>query len=185
MHPLPAPDAPDAAGHAARRHTVEFLLPDAAATTALAGWIAPHLSAGDTLLLEGPVGAGKSHFARALIRARQHAAGRAPEDVPSPTFTLVQYYDAGDVEIWHADLYRLTHPDEAFELGLEEAFGTAICLVEWPDRLGADRPEGALTLTLSPLPDTNARRARLHASAPRWGGLLHAAQQRFADPRHD
>ena len=89
------------------------------------------LRAGDCVLLEGPIGAGKTHFCRALIRAR---LGRE-EDVPSPTFTLVQTYDA-DVEIWHADLYRLSHPDEALELGLEDAFASAICLVEWPERLG-------------------------------------------------
>ena len=66
----------------------------------------------------------------------------------SPTFTLVQVYEA-DVEIWHADLYRLTHPDEVLELGLDAAFGTAICLIEWPDRLGDLAPEGALHLKLS------------------------------------
>ncbi len=158
---------------------VTFTLPDPQATEVLARWIAPHLNPGDTILLEGPVGAGKSHFARALIGARQQAAGLPPEDVPSPTFTLVQYYDAGDVEIWHADLYRLTHPDEALELGLSDAFTSAICLVEWPDRLGADRPANAMTLTLTPLADPDARRAQLSATAPRWAGLLRDAAARF------
>jgi tRNA threonylcarbamoyladenosine biosynthesis protein TsaE len=162
-----------------------FTLPDASATTALARWIAPRLGAGDTILLEGPVGAGKSHFARVLIGARRQAAGLAPEDVPSPTFTLVQYYDAGATEIWHADLYRLTHPDEAMELGLSDAFASAICLIEWPDRLGADRPTGALTLTLTPLPDAEARDVRLSASAPRWAGLLRDAAARFATQASD
>lgn len=114
-------------------------------TANFAARIAPLLSAGDTLLLEGPIGAGKSAFARALIRAR---LGRQ-EDVPSPTFTIVQTYQDGDVEIWHCDLYRLTHPDEAFELGLIDAMETGICLIEWPDRLGTDRPENALTLVFS------------------------------------
>ena len=119
-----------------------FSLPDETATAALARQIAPHLGPGDTVLLEGEIGAGKSAFARALIRAR---LGRM-EDVPSPTFTIVQTYedDAGD--IWHCDLYRLTHPDEALELGLDEAFETAICLIEWPDRLGDETPKSALTL---------------------------------------
>lgn len=117
-------------------------LPDEAATQALAHRIAPQLKIGDCLLLEGPIGAGKTAFSRALIRAR---LGRM-EDVPSPTFTLVQVYDDPDGDIWHCDLYRLTHPDEAFELGLEEAFETAICLVEWPDRLGKDAPKSASTL---------------------------------------
>lgn len=123
----------------------EFLLKDDAATAALGAFLAPRLAAGDCLLLEGPIGAGKSHLARALIRER---LGRF-EDIPSPTFTLVQTYDAGDVEIWHADLYRLTHPDEVLELGLEDAFSRAICLVEWPDRLGAHLPQGALRLRLA------------------------------------
>lgn len=118
-------------------------LPDEDATARLGAWLADHMQGGEALLLEGPIGAGKSHLARALIRAR---LGRM-EDVPSPTFTLVQVYEA-DVEIWHADLYRLTHPDEALELGLEQAFGHAICLVEWPDRLGSALPDRAVRVVL-------------------------------------
>lgn len=125
---------------------ISRFLPDPDATETLARRLAPHLRAGDVLLLEGPIGAGKTHFARALI----HALGVA-EDVPSPTFTLIQTYEAPDFDIWHADLYRLTHPDEAVELGLHEAFETALCLVEWPDRLGSDAPEQALTLHFSVL----------------------------------
>lgn len=124
-------------------------LPDADATAALGERLAARLRPGDTVLLEGPIGAGKSHLARALIRAR---LGRM-EDVPSPTFTLVQTYDADATEIWHADLYRLTHPDEVLELGLDEAFSTAICLVEWPDRLGPHVPPGALRLRLAATDD--------------------------------
>lgn len=120
-------------------------LADEAATDRLAIWLASRVRAGDCVLLEGPIGAGKSHLARALIRAR---LGRA-EDVPSPTFTLVQVYEADGVEIWHADLYRLTHPDEVLELGLTDAFGTAISLVEWPDRLGPLAPPDALHISLS------------------------------------
>ena len=108
--------------------------------------LAPRLLAGDTILLSGPIGAGKTHFARALIQTRLAMVGLS-EDVPSPTFTLVQTYDAETVEIWHADLYRLTSPDEIVELGIEDAFETAITLVEWPDRLGADSPTGACSMT--------------------------------------
>ncbi|WP_375253813.1 tRNA (adenosine(37)-N6)-threonylcarbamoyltransferase complex ATPase subunit type 1 TsaE [Yoonia sp.] len=121
----------------------EIALPDETATARFAAKIAPILSSGDTLLLEGDIGAGKSAFARALIRAR---LGRQ-EDVPSPTFTLVQTYESPDGDIWHCDLYRLSHPDEAFELGLEDAFETAICLIEWPDRLGNAAPGNALRLS--------------------------------------
>ena len=124
------------------RPLFEFNLPDEDATGTLAKQIAPRLVAGDTLLLDGEIGAGKSAFARALIRAR---LGRM-EDVPSPTFTLVQTYEDATGEIWHCDLYRLTHPDEALELGLDDAFEMAICLIEWPDRLGDFAPSSALTL---------------------------------------
>lgn len=120
-----------------------LFLADADETDRLADLIAPHLRAGDVVLMEGSIGAGKTHFARRLIRAR---LGRQ-EDVPSPTFTLVQTYEA-DPDIWHADLYRLSHPDDVRELGLEEAFDAAICLVEWPDRLGEMAPQGALRLRL-------------------------------------
>lgn len=113
-------------------------------TARLGAVLATLLRPGDTVLLEGPIGAGKTHLARALIQTR---LGHA-EDVPSPTFTLIQTYETPEAEIWHADLYRLTHPDEALELGLEAAFDTAICLVEWPDRLGAQAPPDALRLTL-------------------------------------
>ena len=124
------------------RTLFEFSLPDEDATNTLGGKIAALLRQGDTLLLEGEIGAGKSAFARALIRAR---LGRM-EDVPSPTFTLVQTYEDAAGDIWHCDLYRLTHPEEALELGLEDAFETAICLIEWPDRLGDVAPQTALTL---------------------------------------
>lgn len=139
-------------------------LPTEAATTALGQRLARLARPGDCLLLEGPIGAGKSHLARAFIRAR---LGRA-EEVPSPTFTLVQVYDA-DVEIWHADLYRLTHPDEVWELGLDDAFTRAICLVEWPDRLGRHLPESALHIRLSQKGE--GRQAHLTGGRP---GLLQA-----------
>ncbi len=118
------------------------------ATEDLALRLAPALRAGDVLLLDGPIGAGKTHFARALIGALQRAAGTPPEEVPSPSYTLVQEYAAGPLPIWHADLYRLGDPSELPELGLEAAFGRALVLVEWPDRLGAPPPQ-ALTLRLA------------------------------------
>lgn len=141
-------------------------LADADATARLAEWFAPRLRAGDVLLLDGPIGAGKTHFARALIRARVGAG----EDVPSPTFTLVQSYGA-DPEIWHADLYRLSHPDEVIELGLDEAFEAAICLIEWPERLGSDRPEKALSLRFS-LTAEGASRAVSICGDAAWASRL-------------
>ncbi|TNC74321.1 tRNA (adenosine(37)-N6)-threonylcarbamoyltransferase complex ATPase subunit type 1 TsaE [Rubellimicrobium roseum] len=122
-------------------------LPTEAQTEALAARLAPRLAPGDTVLLSGPVGAGKSAFARALIRAR---LGDPTTEVPSPTFTLVQTYGEGPQAIWHADLYRLLHPDEVAELGLLVAMEEAICLIEWPDRLGPLAPTQALSLDLAP-----------------------------------
>ena len=133
----------------ATRPRPDIVLHGPAATDGLARRAAPLLGAGDVLLLEGPVGAGKTAFARALIGALRERAGLPPEDVPSPTFTLVQTYDAGAFDVWHADLYRVQGPDDARELGLAEAFETALCLVEWPDRLGEDRPARAATLRLT------------------------------------
>jgi tRNA threonylcarbamoyladenosine biosynthesis protein TsaE len=129
--------------------TLTLDLPTEAETTALGARLAALARPGDVFLLEGLIGAGKSSLARAFIHARLGVR----EEVPSPTFTLVQVYEADGVEIWHADLYRLAHPDEVFELGLDAAFNTAICLVEWPDRLGRHAPTDALTIRLEALGD--------------------------------
>ncbi len=135
--------------------TLSLFLPDDTATTRLGAVLAGLVHPGDTILLHGPIGSGKTHLARALIQGR---LGHA-EDVPSPSFTLVQTYTAPDAEIWHADLYRLSQPDEVHELGLEDAFATAICVVEWPDRLAKSAPANALNITL--LAESDGRRATL------------------------
>lgn len=124
---------------------IEFQLADEDASSRFGAALGLALRPGMTLLLEGPVGAGKSHIARAAIRALVSAM----VDVPSPSFTLVQTYDGPECEIWHADLYRLTSPDEVIELGLIEAMEHAVVLVEWPDRLGRLAPASALRLSLA------------------------------------
>ena len=125
---------------------VDFTSPDQ--TSRFASNLSEDLRAGDVILLEGGIGAGKTHFARSLIQTRLQKSG-VIEDIPSPTFTLVQTYEDAFCELWHADLYRLTHPDEVEELGLLQAFEEAICLIEWPDRLGNDVPADALHLTFA------------------------------------
>ncbi len=171
----PAPDpstsrpAPSPAPGPARR---DLLLPGPEATDALGAALAEAVGPGDTLLLAGPIGAGKSHLARALIQARFRAGGVAPPDVPSPTYTLVQPYPAPRCEIVHADLYRLGDTSELEELGLAEAFGAALCLVEWPDRLGEAAPPEALRIDLST--EGSGRRALLHGPAARWSARLEA-----------
>ncbi|MEQ7153884.1 tRNA (adenosine(37)-N6)-threonylcarbamoyltransferase complex ATPase subunit type 1 TsaE [Brevundimonas aurifodinae] len=121
-------------------------LEDEAATTRLGQAIAPRLAPGEAVLLEGPLGMGKSTLARGLIRA---LAG-PDEDVPSPTFTLVQFYET-DPPIAHFDLYRLERPEEAREIGLDEAMDVGAVLIEWPGRLGGDlaRVLGPDRLTIS------------------------------------
>lgn len=108
-------------------------LADAEATTALGRAVAPRLEPGEAVLLYGPLGMGKSTLARGLIRA---LAGE-DEDVPSPTFTLVQFYETNP-PVAHFDLYRLTRPEEVFEIGLDEALDVGAALIEWPERLGDD-----------------------------------------------
>lgn len=153
-----------------------FLLDGETATNEFAATLAPHLVAGDTLLLSGQIGAGKTHFARALIQARLAAADRM-EDVPSPTFTLVQTYNDGLLEIWHADLYRLSHVDEVLELGLDAAFADAITLIEWPDRLSGNHPSDALKLEFTVIDDTS-RRIDVSSVDRRWAGYFDTAPAR-------
>ena len=88
---------------------------------------------------------GKSVFARAFI---QNLCGMT--DVPSPTFTLVQMYDAPDFEVYHYDLYRLKTADEIFELDIEEAMYEGVCLIEWPEKMGGYLPKKAIKIQITP-----------------------------------
>ncbi|MEM7650712.1 MAG: tRNA (adenosine(37)-N6)-threonylcarbamoyltransferase complex ATPase subunit type 1 TsaE [Pseudomonadota bacterium] len=126
-----------------------------AETIEIARSLAPKLKSGDVVLLHGTLGMGKTVFARALIRALTQ---NAELEVPSPTFTLVQTYEAPECSLYHYDLYRIEDPNEILELGWEDALHDSISIVEWPDRLGAFKPSGALDITLSNIEnDANAR----------------------------
>lgn len=153
------------------RSSITLRFASAEATAAFATRLGPRLTPGDVILLNGPVGAGKTHFARALIQSILPE----PEDIPSPTFTLVQTYDTVRGELWHSDLYRISAETEIDELGLPDAFDTAICLVEWPDRLGPTSPPDALMLDL--VADDDARDARFSWTSTRWDTLLNDVAQ--------
>ena len=124
--------------------SLEIDLPDLAASAAFGARLADHLAPGDVVFLIGDLGAGKTTLARAVI---DRACG--VKDAPSPTYTLVQTYEArAGFELWHADLYRIEDEGELLELGLEEAFDTDACLIEWPDRLGAMTPQTRLEIAI-------------------------------------
>jgi tRNA threonylcarbamoyladenosine biosynthesis protein TsaE len=146
---------------------ITLALPDEAATRALAARAAELARPSDAILLDGPLGAGKSAFARAFLRA---ATGKPALEVPSPTFTLVQSYDLPAGPAHHFDLWRLTGPDALAELGWEEA-REGIVLVEWPDRLASLAPEGALRITLSQGEAPESR----HAALSGWDAARLAA----------
>ena len=115
----------------------------------LAGRLSAVLKTGDILTFEGELGAGKTEFCRAII----HGIGYN-EDVPSPTFNLVQTYEPSTDDlltpaIWHMDLYRLDRAEDVFELGIEDGFDSAVSLIEWPDRMGKYLPEEHLKIKLS------------------------------------
>ncbi len=143
---------------------LRLFLPDLRATEALGQRIAAVIRPGDAVLLDGPLGAGKSALARALLRA---AAADPVLEVPSPSYTLVQEYDTRLGPICHFDLWRLDGPGGVVELGWDEA-RQGIVVVEWADRLGVLRPDDALTVVLQ-VEGPEARSALLTGWADRLG----------------
>lgn len=143
-------------------------LPDSDVTTRLGAALASRLRAGDAVLLKGPLGMGKTTLARGLIRALT----RPDEDVPSPTFTLVQFYES-EPPVAHFDLYRLTRPEEAVEIGLDEALDRGAVLIEWPERLGDDPAAwlGVEPLTIELASHGEGRRATV-SGAGGWNERL-------------
>lgn len=143
-------------------------LPDEAATRALAARLAAVAERGEQLALKGDLGVGKTVFARAFIRALcdPHT------EVPSPTFTLLQTYDAADGRtLFHFDLYRLETPEEALELDIDGAFADGVSLIEWPQRLGRLLPGGHLEVALAYGDGENRRTCALSGPAA-WAERL-------------
>ena len=142
-------------------------LPDETATAALATALAARARQGDVIGLSGPLGSGKTTFARYFISARMGAA-----DVPSPTFTLVETYQPpSGPAIWHFDLYRIETPEDAYELGIEDAFADGIALIEWPEHLGRLMPREHLQIALAAGKSETARTATL-APSPAWAARI-------------
>ena len=143
-------------------------------TEGFAAALALRAQAGDLFALTGDLGAGKSTFARAFIRA---AVGNIEAEVPSPTFTLVQSYSGENYAIHHADLYRLEGPDDVYDLALDEERDDAVLLVEWPDRMPDNWWQDALEIKLVreggvTEAGDEARRLEFSGNEARWQILL-------------
>ena len=158
----------------------EFKLKGPDAMVAFGHFLARNLDSGDIITLSGDLGAGKSTLARGLISTILDDSGFAVDDIPSPTFTLVQSYpwpsESDDTrEVWHIDLWRLEDVSEIIDLGFEEALGHHAMLIEWPERLGGVSLGSVLPVTITIAEDD----ARLVTIAPdaesRWGAVLESA----------
>lgn len=142
-----------------------FDVDDLSATARLAAVLAASARPGDLLALWGDLGSGKTALARALIRAR---TGDPDEEVPSPTFTLLQVYDGADgVPVFHYDLYRLERPEDVWELDLEDALASGVTLIEWPERLGSLLPVDRLDVRLEEVAGDPSGPARQITLSPR------------------
>jgi tRNA threonylcarbamoyladenosine biosynthesis protein TsaE len=150
-------------------------LADEAATRALGAAIAERLQPGEAVCLSGPLGAGKSTLARALVRALT----TLDAEVPSPTFTLVQFYEGARLKVAHFDLYRLSSPDEAYEIGLDEALDDGAAVIEWPERLQGRLPRDRLDVEIAFCDDGAARTAMLVAHGAWFGRTLGRAGLEF------
>ena len=148
-----------------------FTLPDLSeqSVRACASALAGLARTGDVIALSGDLGAGKTVFAKAFVRALTNE----DEDVPSPTFTLVQIYDGRrgneDLTIWHFDLYRLKSAEEIYETGFEEALSDGVSLIEWPERAGNLLPRDRLTVHLeAPAGRPDKRNITITANGTDW-----------------
>jgi len=133
-------------------------------TEKIASQLAAHVQLGDVIALHGDLGVGKSVFARAFIRSLTSI----DEEVPSPTFTLVQIYEVDVGELYHFDVYRLEQADDALELGIEEAFNEGISLIEWPSKLGTYLPWDCLNIKINHDENSETSRVMTFSSNGTW-----------------
>lgn len=140
-------------------------------TAKLAQILAPQLKIGDTLLLKGDLGAGKTCFARALIQSLTNQR----TTVSSPTFNILQTYDTSQGTIYHFDFYRLESPEELVETGIDEALQLGICVIEWPQIMENEFPENWLLLSFTKPQSSRSADSRvvtLTAKGSRWHACL-------------
>jgi tRNA threonylcarbamoyladenosine biosynthesis protein TsaE len=156
-----------------------FDLADISATRLLAKEILALARPGDVIALAGPIGAGKTTFARFFI-----AAAGYEEEVPSPTFNLVQTYEGADADIWHFDLYRLERPEEAFELGIEQALDEAISLIEWPEKITGLLPREMLLINLRHGASDDERQVQIDLCGE-WADRIDAEELSRSFSAHD
>ena len=158
---------------------IHLELPDLRVTQRFGGLLAADLRAGDVIALSGDLGVGKSALARSVIQA----VDPSEDDVPSPTYTLVQQYALADgTPLWHLDLYRIEKPEDAMALGLDDAFIDAVCLIEWPDRLKKFLPQFNLSVHLR-ADDTAAHSSFRLADVtapPKWVDRINDVVSRLA-----
>ena len=129
--------------------TLSIILKNLEVSQSFSARLAQRLKLGDVIGLSGPIGAGKSTIARFIINSLIEVHGMPTFEIPSPTFTLIEEYDFPKFKIFHIDLYRVEHPPDILELGLEELFTEGVALIEWPERLGYLQPSNMLNLFLS------------------------------------
>lgn len=165
-----------------RRETeksVDIEVHDEMGTARVARAVARAAVSGDVIALHGDLGSGKTAFARAFIRELT----TADEEVPSPTFTLVQTYAADGAELFHFDFYRIEDADEAWEIGIEEAFDGGISLIEWPERIAAFLPADRLDVSLEcPSGGEETVRHITLAGGPGWADRLAGLENSLAEP---
>lgn len=146
-----------------------------AATLKLARTLASRCQVGDCVTLEGDLGTGKTTFARGFIQALNPAL----KEITSPTFTLVQQYEADRGHVWHYDLYRLRHAEELEEIALDEALISGITLIEWPELAAARLPQQTLAVSISSGSEEDTRRWRFTSPSGRWQACLAELKQEF------
>jgi tRNA threonylcarbamoyladenosine biosynthesis protein TsaE len=156
-----------------QNNSIKIKLTDESDTQKIAVQISNFTKTGDIITLIGDLGCGKTTFARAFINARTAIS----EDVPSPTFTLLQTYEfphkTGTIPVYHFDLYRIESIHEIEELGMDDAFLDGISLIEWPDRLGERLPSDRLDIILNQSKNTNDRQATLNFYGS-WTSRFHS-----------